>query len=654
MSGLIWKLNRFRVMTFGEILFRIWRAFLTSAERYRLSVGWQPLPKTHVGPKTGLFGQDLLLLSQWQQCFQLDEPQLQYYLEGKIAFFGHDRLDTGMPVHWHREPVTGIESPLIFGKKLNYRDDAIVGNVKFLWELGRHQHLVPLAVAYAVSSDARYKDCIIDQIETWINSNPYGMGIHWCSALEVSLRMISWALVHSILVLKDDGRGLFDAVADSGSFGTAIYQHCYFVRHFLSRHSSANNHLIGELTGLWVGCQVFNLGDMGDQWAHFAQQELESEAAAQVYADGVDKEQAFYYHMWVLEYLLFARMVAARADREFSVEFDNRLHAMLTFLKDVSTENAGPPQIGDADDGFVSRFDPDWPQNPYKEFMSAADTVFGLNGPAAVSHKAFWYHAMAADALKTGAEHRERSYPVQYKKGGYAILGGDTCHLVMDSGDLGYLGIAAHGHADALSFCLAIDGVWWLVDPGTYAYHSDASWRNYFRGTKAHNTVVINDLDQSVIAGAFMWSHKARARLLSVTCQGDEQIAIGEHDGYLRFGICHQRTIMLNSVTKELQIIDRLVGGSSVKADIYFHFAPEVVVTRENGSDNWRASHPDSSRQLIFILDKQWDVNLCRGQTEPVLGWYSPSLEVKVPTNTLHGSAVYSGELSSKISILVK
>ena len=265
MSGLIWKLNRLRVMTFGEILFRVWRAFLTSAERYRLTAGWQPLPKSHVGTKTGLFGQDVLLISQWQQYFQLDTPQLQYYLEGKIGFFGHDRLDTGMPVYWHREPVTGTESPLVFGKQLNYRDDAVVGNVKFLWELGRHQHLVPLAVAYAVSGDNKYKSSIAGQISTWIDSNPFGVGIHWCSALEVSLRMISWSLVHSLLVLRDGGEGLFDVVSEPSILGNSIYQHCYFVRHFLSRHSSANNHLIGELTGLWVACQVFNLGDQGDQ-----------------------------------------------------------------------------------------------------------------------------------------------------------------------------------------------------------------------------------------------------------------------------------------------------------------------------------------------------------------------------------------------------
>ncbi len=196
----------------------------------------------------------------WQQHYSLEEAQLGELLEGRIGFFGHAPLDVGRPVDWHRDPLTGIHSPMCFGKSLNYRDDALVGNIKFTWELGRHQHLIPLAAAYACSGEQRYRDAVVSQIDGWIDSNPYGMGIHWCSALEVALRLIAWAVVHSLLALRDGAAGLFGAVADADRFGTVIYQQAHFVRHYLSRYSSANNHLIGELTGLWVASQVFDLG----------------------------------------------------------------------------------------------------------------------------------------------------------------------------------------------------------------------------------------------------------------------------------------------------------------------------------------------------------------------------------------------------------
>ena len=167
--------------------------------------------------------------------------------------------------------------------RINYRDDRLVGNIKFTWELGRHQHLVPLAAAYVVSGDTKYRKAVIDQIDGWIDDNPYAIGIHWCSALEVSLRLVSWALIHSLLVLRDGEQGLFASVRDQERLGTSIYQQAWFVRHFLSRYSSANNHLIGELCGLWVACRTFDLGEQGDEWGIFAREELEREARLQVH-----------------------------------------------------------------------------------------------------------------------------------------------------------------------------------------------------------------------------------------------------------------------------------------------------------------------------------------------------------------------------------
>ena len=81
----------------------------------------------------------------------------------------------------------------------------------------------------------------------------------------------------------------------------------------------------------------------------------------------------------------------------------------------------------------------------------------------------------------------------------------------MDAGPLGFLSIAAHGHADCLSLLLSVSGKELLVDPGTYCYHTEREWRDYFRSTAAHNTVRVDGVDQSQIAGAFLWAEKAEA-----------------------------------------------------------------------------------------------------------------------------------------------
>jgi hypothetical protein len=639
MKRLTWLINRVRVMSVREVLFRTRRALLQIPERLRVAAGWRPMPAAPVTARLSLFAGNDDLLKHWQMSFRLDTDRLSAYMEGRINFFGHAPLDVGLPVNWQRDPVTGIEAPQVFGKSLNYRDDRLVGNVKFTWELGRHQHLVPLAVAYAVSGDTRYRKAVMEQLEGWIDSNPYAMGIHWCSALELSLRLISWAVVHSLLALRDGEQGLFAHARDARRLGDSIYQQAFFVRHYLSRYSSANNHLIGELSGLFVACTVFDLGTQGEQWAAFSHAELEREAGLQVHSDGVNKEQAAYYHLWVLEYFFFVWLTARRSGQPFSKTFTETILGMARFLEDISPPGGEPPQIGDADDGFVARFSPDWPQQPYREMLSAVHAVFGTGRPD-VSDKAFWCRAMlGAQTEELPTFDWQRAYPARYPEGGYVVLGNAAAHLVLDAGPLGYLGIAAHGHADALAFCLALDGRWWLVDPGTYAYHSAPEWRDYFRGTAAHNTVRVNGRDQSLMGGAFMWLEKARARLEECSQVDNIQYVKASHDGYEADGISHVRELRFNTVVDEIEIQDTLSGAQVQGADIFFHLTPEVHLKRGTADNCWIATQDGSRRQLLFYTDPSWEFQVCQGSTDPILGWYSPALEEKIPAPTLWGTA---------------
>ena len=59
----------------------------------------------------------------------------------------------------------------------------------------------------------------------------------------------------------------------------------------------------------------------------------------------------------------------------------------------------------------------------------------------------------------------------------------DRLSVLFDCGELGFKSIAAHGHADVLSFTVRAFGEDLLVDPGTYDYFTFSGWRLYFRGT---------------------------------------------------------------------------------------------------------------------------------------------------------------------------
>ena len=638
MTGLAWRLKRLRAMGPREVAYRGRRCLAQGREGRRVREGWAPEPPVVVGPALSLFEPVSDWREEWTDHYQIDEGGLDLLTRGYIGFFGHAPLDVGTPVQWHRCPLTGVEAPREYGKAIDYRDAERVGNAKFLWELGRHQHLVPLAVGYAVTGQRRYRDAVLAQIEGWIAANPFGLGIHWCSALEVALRLISWALIHGLLALRDDPHGLFAAVRDPRALGRSLYQQAAFVRGFTSRYSSANNHLIGELTGLLVACRVFDFGEQGRAWSDFAHAELELEAERQVHDDGVDREQAFYYHLWVLEYLLLAWLVEQRTGRGFTDAFASRIDAMARFLEDVTPPGGVPPQVGDADDGTVARFDPAWPVDPYAEVTAAVAAVRSGSASAGTDpgQKAFWYAMMAGRRLEEAPSAASRSYPRCYPDGGYGVLGSGGLHLVFDAGRLGYPSIAAHGHADALSFCLALDGQWWLVDPGTYAYHTEHRWRDYFRGTAAHNTLRVDGTDQSIIGGPFLWVRHARARLERCETEASgRQVAEGVHDGYRRRGVIHRRRVALES-GETVRIEDCLEGNSDHDLELHFHFAPDVILELDGAV--CRVTRPEAARSLEAILDPAWDWEVIRGRENPPLGWYSPALERKVPAPVLRGA----------------
>src|SRR6185369_291003 len=167
------------------------------------------------------------------------------------------------------------------------------------------------------------------------------------------------------------------------------------------------------------------------------------------------------------------------------------------------------------------------------------DKTRWLLGPQAAAQFA------ALDSARTGLPQRQ-----QFPDGGYYVLGCELdsareIRIVADAGPLGYLSIAAHGHADALSFTLSAGGRELLIDPGTFAYHTHQRWRDYFRGTIAHNTVRVDRQDQSLNAGNFLWLAHARARLVSFEVTPDEELWSAEHDGYARLQdpVLHRREL---------------------------------------------------------------------------------------------------------------
>jgi hypothetical protein len=212
--------------------------------------------------------------------------------------------------------------------------------------------------------------------------------------------------------------------------------------------------------------------------------------------------------------------------------------------------------------------------------------------------------------------------------------------LVADAGPLGYLAIAAHGHADALAFTLSVGGQAILVDPGTFSY-SAMPWRRYFRGTASHNTVVVDDRDQSEFGGSFLWLEHANATVETFYASGDDQILSAHHDGYGRLSdpVRHCRTWRYTSGVAQLSVTDELACAGPHSIGIHWHFAPECAVVLEGRTVVARRGNVQVSLRCPQGLEPA----LVTGREEPPLGWYSNGFDVKSPAP----AAVFSGAIRS-------
>jgi uncharacterized heparinase superfamily protein len=210
---------------------------------------------------------------------------------------------------------------------------------------------------------------------------------------------------------------------------------------------------------------------------------------------------------------------------------------------------------------------------------------------------------------------------------------------------LGYLAIAAHGHADALAFTLSVAGKPILVDPGTFSY-STQPWRRYFRGTAAHNTVVVDDRDQSEYGGGFLWLEHANALVETFRASGDEQTLAARHDGYRRLldPVRHRRTWRYTTGIASLAITDELACAGSHSVAIYWHFAPECSVTVEGNSV---IASRENVRATLTCRDGLLQPSLVTGREEPPLGWFSDGFDVKHPAPT----AVFAGEIHGNTTL---
>lgn len=643
MQSLSWYLNRLGRMSAAELRYRAAQAARASVERLS-PPDPAKVPEIEWVPQSAPFIQRSPSIDLAPYVARAER-----ILAGRYALFHLDDCALGHPPQWNRDPLTGTVAPLAPAAALDYRDERLVGNIKYLWEPNRHLHLPALAQAYALTGSALYAEAVRTHIESWLDQCPPGRGANWCSSLELAIRLINWSIAWQLL-------GGYAAPIFAGPAGRefrdrwmrSVFLHVRAIARKLSRFSSANNHLIGETAGAYIASVTWNCWAQVRAWGLQCKEILAEEAIVQNAEDGGNREQAFSYQQFVLDFLLLAGLAARAAREDFPPDYWQRIERMMEFVSSMMDVAGHVPMIGDADDGYVVELDPHSSaslNDHYRSLLATGAALFKRADFARklgrIDDKTRWL--IAAEDLADFARYANSGGPAlarrEFPQSGYYVLGShfdtpDEVRMVVDAGPLGYLSIAAHGHADALSIVLNVGGEEVLIDPGTYCYHTEPEWRRYFRSTRAHNTVMIDGLDQSVQAGNFMWSKHAVARCLHFGDHGTTQRFLGEHDGYcaLPEQVAHQREILYDTEARQFTITDILVGEGTHEARHHWHFAEHLqpVVSQCE-------IRVDTARHRIRIVPQTAPavVQTFIGGSPEEGGWVSRRFGAKQPATTV-------------------
>jgi hypothetical protein len=335
---------------------------------------------------------------------------------------------------------------------------------------------------------------------------------------------------------------------------------------------------------------------------------------------------------------------------------------MLEFLG-VLSEGGTLPMIGDSDDGYVLDLGSTqdiralfcigavvYGRADFKEwagvYTEAARWVLGASGRATFDALP---PAPAGELLASCALSDSGYYLLQ---SGHRAAS-DRISVVFDCGELGFKSIAAHGHADALSFTLRAFGSDVFVDPGTYDYFSFPACRAYFRSTRAHNTVVVDGLNQSMMLGPFLWGARARAKCVAWAPKIQGGQVVGEHDGYTRLAdpVLHRRSLSLDAEVGVLTICDELVAYGTHKIAVYFHLAEDAIVSVA-GPNEYRIDVAGGT--VALEIDGRLIVETLRGSEEPIGGWVSRGYHRKVPSTTLIAKGQCAGTSSFVSRVLMR
>ncbi|MHA1757255.1 MAG: alginate lyase family protein [Promethearchaeota archaeon] len=482
-------------------------------------------------------------------------------------------------INWHYSFFNDFYWKLSDYKEFNIFPKKKGVDIKYTWEFNRHQFLIFLGMAFFITQDERYAQKFRDLILNWIKKNPPLYGVNWISGLEISIRLSSW--IFTLLFFKES------RIINNNQFFKQIFksmfQHAFYLRFFYQRRSF--NHTVGEVFGIYLFCKFFNHLKRINKWEKKFFKIFKKQIILQTRRDGSNIEQSVHYHKFILEFfVLFLVINPNSLNRRENKEIKKMFKYLLYLIK----PNGELPQIGDSDDGRALPLT-QLEEKGYLDLFNIGCILFKDGCLKFFANKLFILSILLFGVISKEIFNKIKvQIPplklIYFSKAGHFIIrnnwSNNANYLFVDIGKFGGQN-ASHSHSSITNFIFSYKGKDIIVDAGTYSYNIDRKIRNYFRSSKAHNILSINNKNQALMIPYFGWRNKPQVKKIIKFRKNYLKIKC-VHNGYKQFLVF--REWFINKKLNKIIIIDSIIQRQSnckmfnLNIDLHFHFRPDLSI----------------------------------------------------------------------------
>lgn len=471
-----------------------------------------------------------------------------------------DRFDTQKLLNDEFEFIN-IENKVELSKAWNDNE------LQLLWMYNLHYFDYVLKLAFEHiegNKSSQYYEKFKYLITNWIENNPFPYGNGW-HPYTISLRLTNWIVAYQIFK---------DSVAADNEFNNILKRSIYLQYRYLQSSLEKDvlgNHYFENIKALIIGSIFFEDEKLKNRLII----ELLKQLEVQVLEDGMHFELSPMYHKIILEDLI--KITYWLKDESIYYKLIGFIQKMIDATYSFEDGFGKTPAFNDSADGI---------SKDYNCLLHVCKKHFGLTP----------------------------TFKVNFEHSGFYVIKNEAFKMIFDNGDICPSYLPAHGHCDALSFELSINNAPLIINSGTYKYEG-GRWRDYFRSTKAHNTIMVLNQEQSQFWGSFRVAKRISNVIRKQFLHNNIQFYAGAYTSYHR--IEHKRFIGIIDHNRIL-VLDLVSSKLNDNINSFIHFVPGTIIDIQY--NKIRVLYGDESIEITAIGTSNIDFKQ---------GWYSERFNLK-------------------------